>query len=68
MTFQVVSISDSQEKIVGTIWADGESHAQLMASALSLGGPDGSFIVRQADDRDFPMRLAEYYNRTGPVS
>ncbi len=57
MTFKVVATSDARETVVGTIWAEAEAQAQMMASNLLTG--HGPVVVRRAEDREIPMRVAE---------
>ena len=40
MTFAVVRIAENRERIIGTIWADGESEAQQVAAILRDLGHD----------------------------
>lgn len=60
MTFAVVNIAESRERVVGTIWANGESDAQQMASSLFQGESESqrdSVVVRRAEEREIPLRL-----------
>ena len=58
MTFAVVSIENTRERVVGTIWAQAESEAQVIASNLFAGdSPGASLCIRRAEDREIPMRL-----------
>ena len=61
MTFAIVSVENSKEKVVGTIWADAEAHAQLLASSLMGGSGNDAlpFVIRRAEEREIPMKLAE---------
>ena len=60
MTFALITVGDNREKIVGTIWADGESDAQQMASSLFPENGDSRperLVVRRAEEREIPLRL-----------
>ena len=60
MTFTVVTVSDNRERMLGTIWASGESDAQQMASTLfpDNGEPRSDrLVVRRAEEREIPLRL-----------
>lgn len=60
MTFAVVNIAENRERVVGTIWADGESDAQQMASSLFQPETDSqghSVVVRRAEEREIPLRV-----------
>jgi len=60
MTFTVVTVSENRERTLGTIWANGESDAEQMASSLF---PDTSeprperLVVRRAEEREIPLRF-----------
>ena len=58
MTFAVVSVGKEQEKVVGTIWAQEESQAQLIASSLCSQGPNETVVVRRTEDREIPLKLS----------
>ena len=60
MTFTVVTISDNRERMLGTIWAAGESEAQQMASSLFPDSGEAKperLVVRRAEEREIPLRL-----------
>jgi hypothetical protein len=60
MTFTVVNVAENRERVLGTIWADGESDAQQMASTLfPQQGESQSqrLVVRRAEEREIPLRL-----------
>ena len=57
MTFVVVAKGASQEKVVGTIWADCEQQAQDVASTVCTCLPDESIQIRRAEIREIPLRL-----------
>jgi hypothetical protein len=60
MTFTVVTVAENRERVLGTIWADGESDAQQVASSLFEGDgnarPEG-LVVRRSEEREIPLRL-----------
>jgi hypothetical protein len=58
MTFVVVAKGASQEKVVGTIWADGEQQAQDVASTVCTCQPDESIQLRRGEIREIPLKLA----------
>ena len=56
MTFAVVNIAENRERVIGTIWADGETDAQQMATSLfqtESTPPQDRLIVRRAEEREF---------------
>ena len=57
MTFAVIEVGAGSEKVVGTIWASGESEAQTIASDL-LGATDDKAEVelRRSEEREIPMK------------
>jgi hypothetical protein len=56
MTFAVIQLGEANEKVVGTIWADAESEAQVIASNL-LNLPDKErVVIRRDEDREIPMK------------
>ena len=57
MTFAVIELGgESHEKVVGTIWAGGESDAQAIASNL-FGEPEKErVIIRRDEEREIPMK------------
>ena len=60
MTFTVVTVQDNRERTLGTIWAQGESDAQQMASSLFEQGPEAMaerLVVRRAEEREIPLRF-----------
>ena len=60
MTFTVVTVSENRERMLGTIWADGESEAQQMASSLFPENGESRperLVVRRAEEREIPLRL-----------
>jgi hypothetical protein len=60
MTFAVVTVAENRDRVIGTIWADGESDAQQMASSLFQREPEGRaerLVVRRAEEREIPLRL-----------
>ena len=60
MTFALVTVGDNRERIVGTIWADGESDAQQIATSIF---PETSeekrerLVLRRAEEREIPLRM-----------
>lgn len=68
MTFKIVSVHEAQEKVVGTVWAEAEAQAELLASSVYTGvGGDVSLRVRRAEDCEIPLRFAEPFF-TSPFS
>ena len=60
MTFAVVTVGENRERIVGTIWADGESDAQQMATIIFPAdgeAPRERLVVRRAEEREIPLRM-----------
>jgi hypothetical protein len=60
MTFTVVTVSENRERMLGTIWAAGESDAQQMASTLFPESGESRperLVVRRAEEREIPLRL-----------
>ena len=60
MTFTVVTVSDNRERMLGTIWAAGESEAEQMASSLFPANGEATperLVVRRAEEREIPLRL-----------
>jgi hypothetical protein len=60
MTFTVVTVSDNRERMLGTIWAAGESDAQQIASSLFPDKGEAAperLVVRRAEEREIPLRL-----------
>lgn len=59
MTFVVLSKSEDREMVIGTIWAEAEQQAQMIASDLCRKDPGQSVIVRRAEEREIPLRLTD---------
>jgi hypothetical protein len=59
MTFVVLSVENEREKVLGTIWADGESQARLMASNVYQPTRDDSIRVKQIEQRELPLRIPQ---------
>ena len=60
MTFTVVTVSDNRERMLGTIWAAGESEAEQVASSLFPDHGESRperLVVRRAEEREIPLRL-----------
>ena len=62
MTFAVVSVAENRERIIGTIWASGETEAQQMASSLFPEKPSETQsekrVVRRAEQEwEIPLRV-----------
>ena len=60
MTFALVTVGENREKIVGTIWADGESDAQQIATSIfpeTAQAPRERLVVRRAEEREIPLRM-----------
>ena len=60
MTFAIVTIAEKPERVVGTIWAEGELDAQQMATSLFQETPEmlpERLIVRRAEEREIPLRF-----------
>jgi hypothetical protein len=63
MTFAVISVAENREKIIGTIWASGETEAQQVASSLFTQGaaphPESDKrILRRAEQQwEIPLRM-----------
>lgn len=60
MTFTVVTVSENRERMLGTIWAAGESEARQMATSLFPDRGDSvpeRLLVRRAEEREIPLRL-----------
>ena len=60
MTFALVTVGDNRERIVGTIWADGESDAQQIATSIfpqTAETPHERLVVRRAEEREIPLRM-----------
>ena len=60
MTFAVVSVENSKETVVGTIWAEAEAQAQLLVASL-MGHDVGAcpVVIRRAEEREITMKLAD---------
>jgi hypothetical protein len=59
MTFIVLSKSDEKETVIGTIWAEAEPQAQMIASDLCCKDPARPVIVRRGEEREIPLRLTD---------
>ena len=59
MTFTVVAVENEREKVVGTIWAEGEAQAHLIASNVYQQHPENRIRIKQAEQREIPLRLPE---------
>jgi hypothetical protein len=59
MTFVVLSVDEEREEVVGTIWADGEAQARLMASNIYQPARDDSIRVKQVEQRELPLRIPQ---------
>ena len=59
MTFIVLSVENEREKVVGTIWADGEAQARLMATNVYHPARDDSIRVKQIEQRELPLRIPQ---------
>jgi hypothetical protein len=62
MTFAVVRITENRERVVGTIWADGESEAQQMATSVLESAPETQperWTVRRSEGREIPLRMTD---------
>ena len=60
MTFTVLTVSENRERMLGTIWANGESDAQQIASSLfqTDAQPQSErLVVRRAEEREIPLRV-----------
>ena len=60
MTFALVTVGDNRERIVGTIWAAGESEAQQIATSIfpdTAETPRERLVVRRAEEREIPLRM-----------
>ena len=62
MMFKIVTTLDARDKVVGTIWADGEHQAAVLAASIfgSGGEVDGTMIrVHRGEHTEIPLRVAE---------
>ena len=59
MTFIVLSVENEREKVVGTIWADGEAQARLMATNVYQPASDDAIRVKQVERRELPLRIPQ---------
>ena len=60
MTFAVVQVAENRERVVGMIWADGESDAQQVATSVIRPVEQQSadrWLVRRAEEREIPFRI-----------
>lgn len=57
MTFSVIAVQNEREKVVGTIWAEGEAQARLVASNVYPTQQPESIQIRPTDQRELPLRL-----------
>jgi len=60
MTFAIVTIAEKPERVVGMIWAEGESEAQQVATSLFQETAEKlpeRLIVRRAEEREIPLRF-----------
>lgn len=57
MTFVIVSRKADGETVIGTIWADGEQQANILASAVSERHPEESIVIRRGEIREIPLKL-----------
>jgi hypothetical protein len=58
MTFSVIAVQDKRERVVGTIWAEGEAQARLVASNVYPAQQSAESIqIRPTDQREVPLRL-----------
>jgi heme-degrading monooxygenase HmoA len=58
MTFQVVSVADAKETVLGTVWADAQAHAEWLALNFYTAD-EQSVRIRRGEEREIPMRIAE---------
>ena len=65
MTFKVVSINEASERVVGTVWADAEPQAEVLAASL-FAASERAVQIRRTDDREIPMRVAAELPYTSP--
>jgi hypothetical protein len=54
MTFAVIDTGNGSDKVVGTIWANAEPEAQLVAADLFQANEH--VVIRQAEEREIPMK------------
>ena len=59
MTFVVLSKSDDREMVIGTIWAEAEQQAQMIATNLCRNDAGQPILVRRAEEREIPLRLTD---------
>jgi len=68
MTFSIMVVKDEQPRVVGTLWANDQANAELMAPALCRCTEGESVSVRRTEDREIPLRLADsqalHFNRS----
>jgi hypothetical protein len=60
MTFAVVRIAENRERVIGTIWADGESDAQQVATSVfqpAAETPSERLLVRRSEEREIPLQM-----------
>jgi len=59
MTFSIMVVRDDQPRVVGTLWANDQANAEVLAPAV-CGCAEGETVrVRRTEDREIPLRLAE---------
>lgn len=63
MTFSVMVITEDQQRVVGTLWADDEAKARDLAPAVCACREGERVSVRLTENREIPLRL----NLPGPM-
>lgn len=57
MTFSVMVITEDQQRVVGTLWADDETRARDLAPAVCTCREGERVTVRRTENREIPFRL-----------
>lgn len=58
MTFSIMVVRNDQPRVVGTIWANDQANAEILAPAI-CGCSEGERVkVLRTEDREIPLRLS----------
>ena len=65
MTFKIVSVNESQERVVATVWADALPQAEALAASM-FAASERAVRVKRVEDCEIPMRVAAEQPFTSP--
>ncbi len=60
MTYAVISQQENQQRVVGTLWANADHEAHVIANHFAEARQTQNVTVRRIEPRELPLKIIDY--------